>query len=122
MNNRRIPGTIEVEGREFRYVSDDGSGVFTNFNRKHDDLFFKVTSQYKIAKTGGVISENCRLETIDNELFHGLSYKGDILGWRKQIELGAKKLNLIMGEIIDDKLVLSDGRSYNLYDCKYEFY
>ncbi len=122
MENRKIPGTIKVEGREFRYISDDGSGVFTNFNRKYDDLFCKVTSQYEIAKKGGVISENCKLETLDKGIFYGLSYKGDILGWRKQIELGAKKLNLIIGEIIEDKLILSDGRNYNLSDCKCEFY
>ncbi|MDA3616283.1 hypothetical protein [Polluticaenibacter yanchengensis] len=51
-------------------------------------LFNKVITQFEepIAQSGGVISENCKLWLPTNELFHGLSYKGDIEGWREGIK------------------------------------
>ncbi len=122
--NRNIPGTIEIEGREHLYISDDGDNFFTKKDRalKKQSLFDKVTSQFELAQSGGVISENCKLWLPTEELFHGLSYKGDIVGWRKQIEKGAEKLGLLTGKIISDNIHLSDGRVYNLSDCKVEFY
>lgn len=58
----------------------------------------------------------------DGKLFHALSYKGDLNGWRKQIEKGAANLGLITGKIIDNKLILTTGENYNIEDCKIEFY
>lgn len=122
--NRHIPGTIKVEGREHLYISDDGEGFFTKSSRtiEKQSLFDKVTSLFEIAQSGGVISENCKLRLPTNELFHGLSYKGDIEGWRKQIEQGAELLGLLAGKISENNLELSDGRIYALSDCKIEFY
>lgn len=122
--NRHIPGTIKVEGREYLYISDDGEDLFTKGGRtvKGQSLFDKVNSLFKIAQSGGVISENCKLRLPTNELFHGLSYKGDIEGWRKQIEQGAEQLGLLTGEISENNIELSDGRIYALSDCKVEFY
>lgn len=122
--NRHIPGTIKVEGREYLYISDDGEDFFTKSSRtvKKQSLFDKVTSLFEIAQSGGVISENCKLRLPTNELFHGLSYKGDIEGWRKQIEQGAEQLGLLTGKISENNIELSDGRIYALSDCKIEFY
>lgn len=122
--NRHIPGTIKVEGREHLYISDDGGGFFAKSSRtiKRQSLFDKVTSLFEIAQSGGVISENCKLRLPTNELFHGLSYKGDIEGWRKQIEQGAEQLGLLTGKISENNIELSDGRIYALSDCKIEFY
>lgn len=122
--NRHIPGTIKVEGREYLYISEDGEDFFTKNSRavEKQSLFDKVTSLFEIAQSGGVISENCKLRLPTNELFHGLSYKGDIEGWRKQIEQGAELLGLLTGKISENNLELSDGRIYALSDCKIEFY
>ena len=77
---------------------------------------------FEIAQSGGVISENCKLWLPTGELFHGLSYKGDIEGWREQIKQGAEQLGLLIGKIYKNKIELLDGRSYALSDCKIEFY
>ena len=97
---------------------------FTKSSRtiEKKSLFEKVTSLFEIAQSGGVISENCKLRLPTNELFYGLSYKGDIEGWRKQIEQGAELLGLLAGKISENNLELSDGRIYALSDCKIEFY
>ncbi|RIY35240.1 hypothetical protein CKY20_11055 [Capnocytophaga canis] len=122
--DRHIPGTIEVEGREYLYISDNGEDFFTKSSRttKKQSLFDKVTSLFEIAQSGGVISENCKLKLPTDELFHGVSYKGDIEGWRKQIEQGAEQLGLLTGKILENKIELSDGRIYTLLDCQVEFY
>lgn len=116
---REIPGITPVQWREYRYVSDDGTYKFSK-----KGLFHKLTNQIDppIAKDGGAITENCKLWLPSGELFHALSYKGDIDGWRSQIELGANQLNLIVGKIIKEKIILSDGRQFNLSECKVEFY
>ncbi len=116
---REVPGMIPVEWREYRYVSDDGSEHFVK-----NGLFSRVTNCIEplIPKSGGVLSENCKLRTPDERLFHALSYKGDLDGWRKQIEKGAECLGLITGEVINEKLVLTTGEVYNVEDCYIEFY
>ncbi|MBC9931203.1 hypothetical protein [Chitinophaga qingshengii] len=118
--NRNIPGTVAVEGREHLYILDDGNDCFKKHGKQ--SLFGKVTSQCSIAQHGGVISENCKLWLPTEELFHGLSYKGDIKGWRTQIQQGAALLGLLTGRIEADNIILSDGRTYPLSACKTVFY
>ncbi len=68
------------------------------------------------------MTENCKLWLPSGELFHALSYKGDIDGWREQISNGANQLGLLTAKIVNNQFILSDGRSYHLSDCKAEFY
>ncbi len=116
--NREIPGTIAVEGREFRYISDDGLDKF------EEELFDRILNQLDvpIAQNGGVISENCKLWLPTGDLYHGLSYKGDINGWRKEIEQGAAIIGLHIGMIVNGSIKLLNGREFKLSDCKVEFY
>lgn len=118
-DEREIPGTISFEWREFRYVSDDGHEKFVG-----KGLFDKLTNKINppIPTDGGAISENCKLWLPSGELLHALSYKGDIDGWREQVEQGARQLGLFTGKIVNNKVILSDGRSYELTECKVEFY
>lgn len=99
---REIPGLHPVEWREYRYIADDGNNFFVSLNRRSKklSLFDKVTSVVEIAQSGGVISENCKIWLPTKELFHGLSYKGDIQGWRQQIEQGAEHLGLLIGKLL----------------------
>ena len=121
---REIPGLHPVEWREYRYISDDGNNFFASLKRKNkkQSLFEKVTSVVDIAQSGGVITENCKIRLPTKELFHGLSYKGDIQGWRQQIEQGAEYLGLLVGKIVENNIELSDGRCYALSECEVEFY
>ncbi|KFX02454.1 hypothetical protein KP22_18345 [Pectobacterium betavasculorum] len=116
---REIPGLTPVAWREYRYISDDGRDKFVG-----NGLFDKVTGKVEplIPKSGGAMVENCKLWLPSGELFHALSYKGDIEGWRKQIEQGAIQMGLFIGEIVGDKIVLSDGRSYEISACTFEMY
>lgn len=124
-NERKIPGMTPFEWKEFRYVSDDGNDEFLSKNDllKEKGLFEKLTEQIDppIPKAGGAFSENCRLWLPSGELFHALSYLGDIAGWRDQIEIGARQLGLLTGKILKDEIILSDGRSYPLARCTAEW-
>ena len=121
VTDRELPGTIPNEIREYRYIADDGNDYFIGKKRsKKKSLFDKVTTQFEIALSGTVITENCKLWLPTNELFHAVSYWKDIEGWRKQVEQGAKHLGLLTGKIVENKIVLSDGRAYDLQECQIE--
>jgi len=124
-SNEHIPGVIKVEGREFLYVADDGEDFFRKKKGskvKKESLFSKLTSLFFMAKEGGALTKNCKIWLPTNELFHGLSYKGDIEGWRKGITLGATHLGLLTAKIAEGNIEVSDGRVYALSDCKVELY
>ena len=124
-SNEHIPGVIKVEGREFLYIADDGEDFFRKKKGskvKKESLFSKLTSLFFMAKEGGALTENCKIWLPTNELFHGLSYKGDIEGWRKGITLGATHLGLLTAKIAEENIEISDGRVYALSDCKVELY
>ena len=117
MTERKIPGTFVDVDREYRYVSDDGENDFSK-------LFKKLTMHQNPRKAtdGGAITENCKIKLPDGSIFHGLSYRGDIEGWREDIEQQARMLSLLTAKIQDDKVEVSDGRSFSLSDCTVEFY
>lgn len=80
VDEREIPGIKPVEWRECRYVSDDG-----NDNFLRNGLFALIMDNIEppFPESGGVIIENCKIWLPSGELLHALSYKGDIVGWRK---------------------------------------
>lgn len=114
-----IPGTIPVRFREVRYVADDGEDHFVD-----NGLFLKVLEAIDppIPTSGGAITENVRLRLPTGELFHGLSYKADVEGWRAQVEGGAARLGLAVGEIVEGSIAISDGRCYPLSECDVTFF
>ena len=106
-----LPGKEEVENREYRYVQiSSGSPDKKNFISKlagaHEPL---------IPQNGGVISENFIIVTPKNDKFYGLSYSKDIIGWRSQIEKGAKILLYKIAKI-------ENGKISKLEDCLFERY
>jgi hypothetical protein len=111
-----MPGTITRVGQEIVYVSDDGRSDFSN-------LFSRLTKNIapRHAKHGGKTSQGCRLWLPDGSLFHPVGYHGDIEGWRKDIELGAQQLGLLVARIKDENIFVSDGRSFPIAKCKVEF-
>jgi len=114
---RKVPGVCETIGREFRYVSYDDSGDISV-------LFRKIVREIDppIATNGGVINERCVVELPTGERYFALSYRGDLEGWRKQIESGAAALDLLVACVRQDRLILADGTEVLLSDCKLRFY
>lgn len=115
---RIVPGTHLFEGREYRYVSNKSQVKF-------DDLFHELFNvPPKIPRNGGAVLEGCKITLPDGDIFEAVSYKGDVEGWRRQLEQGAKALNEEVARIdIDtDSIVLNDMRSFRLADCIIEFY
>jgi hypothetical protein len=113
---RRIPGTVSVDGTEFCYFSDDGKNKF--------DKQFKNLTNYTNpphAKSGGATECGCKIYLPDGLLFHAISYHGDVAGWRKDIEAGARGLNLMLATIVADNFVVAGGRMVALTDCRIEF-
>lgn len=118
MKNRIIPGLNISEFREVRYIQGN---KIKNFEKELFDQLFDSVDNPQV-KHGGVISENCKITTPDNHIFYGVSYKGDIVGWRKDFEYGAKKMSLLFAYIKDNYLIDSLDRKYLLSECKVEFY
>jgi hypothetical protein len=113
---RKIPGTSFTEGREYRYIScGDGTDIAV--------LFKKVIREVNppLATNGGAINEGCKVNLPSGECYFAVSYKGDIEGWRQQIEQGAIALGLSVAKVDQDKLLLSDGNEVFLSDCKFQF-
>lgn len=70
-----------------------------------------------IVKNGGISESRIKIITPKNDVFYGFSYKGDIEGWNRQIELSTIKLNMMYAKINHDELLLSDGTVFLLNDC-----
>lgn len=114
---RTVPGTRLVEGREFCYVS----------NRKQEkfDVLFKKIIRYAsppIPKHGGYIIEECSITLPNGDIFEAVSYRGDMEGFRRQIQQGANAFHENVARIDKDSIVLDDMRSFHLTDCRIEFH
>ena len=109
-----IPGTVPVEGSEFAYFCD-GSDEGKRF---HD---LTLHSKPLHAQRGGVCGGGCHLTLPDGSIFHAAQYHGDIEGWRKDIEEGAAEQEITLARIDGDKLVISDGRVFDLSECTAKF-
>ncbi|MOA20928.1 hypothetical protein D3C78_1414010 [compost metagenome] len=110
-----MPGVLPVDGVEIVYYQDDKrttpKKLFKSFL---DGLSFRN------AKNGGRASDSCSVLSPDGLLFRVMSYHGDLAGWRKDIEEGAKGLGLLLAKIEGDQFVISDGRSFPLSEYKIE--
>ncbi len=116
-DKRRIPGTELVEGREFRYVRHEGGAQFGLFFTK---LIWHVDPP--IPSGGGAMIEGCEITLPSGELFQAISYKGDIDGWRSQVQRGAEALKVSVARISGGSIVLGENQSFLLSDCKVRFY
>ncbi len=113
---RRIPGATVTEGREYRYVS-------CSYHADIAALFKKVIREINppLATSGGAVNEGCKVTLPSGECYFAISYKGDIEGWRQQVEQGAAALGLLVAKISQEKLVLSDDNEVLLSECKFQF-
>lgn len=111
--NHVIPGTIEVEGREFLYV-ETLSGE--EFNHILDEALTS-SPNVPIPKAGGVIEEKVRIVLDDGTSLLGVSYKGDLAGWKAKLLAYCNAKHRRHGIASHRKLSLSDGTELALDEC-----
>lgn len=113
---RRVPGTLEGESESIRYVSFDGK-------EDPSKIFRAVTRQVNppLMSGGGVVLEGCVIWLPDGTPFYCLYFHGDVAGWQKQIEQGAQELGVLSAKIDAGNIAVSDGRSFELSECKVVF-
>lgn len=112
---KNIPGSVPVEDTEFLYFEDDGKNTFSK--QLHNLVNNVVVGN---AQYGGMGEAHCKIWLPNGRLFHAIDYNGDLEGWRKDIEIGTKVNNVELAKIEGDKIVLHNGESFLLQDCKIE--
>ncbi|MCK0471167.1 hypothetical protein [Halalkalibacter sp. APA_J-10(15)] len=114
---RKVPGTTCTEEREYRYVK-------CSHNANTATLFKKLIRKVDppLATSGGAINEGCIITLPSDECYFAISYKGDIEGWRQQIEKGAANLGLSVARVSENSLVLAEGDEVLLSECAFKFY
>jgi hypothetical protein len=116
---KSIPGTSAYllgSGQNYVYFADDEVRSFRA-------QFRSLTNGADASriKRGGMTSQACRLWLPDGSLFYPVGYHGDFEGMRALIEEGARLNGVLLGQIEGDSIVVRDGRSFRLDDCKAEF-
>lgn len=115
--NRTIPGIIEVEGREFFYVETlPGEG----FDEILDEAL-AGSSDLPLPKSGGVIEEKARILLDGSTSLLGISYKGDLAGWKAKLVAYCKAKHRKWGIVSRQKVALSDGTELALGECDVVF-
>jgi hypothetical protein len=103
------------------YIADDG---LDNFMNDADGFLIKI---YSIDDTmrpirGTITTGGYRLFPPTGELFHTIYCTKDVSDWKNYVKFGAKQFGLLTAEVLDNKIILSDGRSYELSACRFETY
>jgi hypothetical protein len=114
--NRSIPGTETVEGREFIYIEASAGEGFSELV----DQAMNSRPEIPMPESGGVIEMKAFL-MIDGVSLFGLSYKGDLDGWRRKFSTYCEDVGKQFGIATEGTLVLSDGRQLALADCDVTF-
>jgi hypothetical protein len=114
---RSLPGSEEVEGREFLYVESSGN---PDLSRLVDDVFAACATP-PLPRSGGMIEELAQVVLPDKTSFLAFSYKGDLQGWKAKIQaycgVGGRKWGIVRR----GTFVTSDGNEINLADCDIQF-
>src|SRR5262245_42998325 len=86
---RAVPGADKSDDSEVRYLSFKGPTDL-------DELFHRVLNVPGVPTPshGGALARNCIIRIPNEESFFALSYSGDVDGWRRKVEDGARVLGL----------------------------
>lgn len=107
-----LPGTRSQDiGKVIYVLLQDHADSYDAF----DELFLSVSPP--IGTHGAVLVEDWLVRTPPGEIFYPLFFHGDVEGWRRQIELGAKQLGLKSARIEDDDFLVSGGPEFPLSEC-----
>jgi hypothetical protein len=115
-DSRVVPGTATVGGVEVVYFADNGSDT-------PGAQFFRLTNHVNppLFRSGGVPESGCTIRLPDGTAFHAMTYHGDLDGCCRQITKGARELGILIATISNGRLMISDGRTFELPDCKVVF-
>lgn len=102
-----IPGTQRVEGREYMYIESPEGESFHELAA----AAFAACPGLGNPSTGGLIEEHVRVEIDGGISLVGLSYKGDIDGWRKKLVEFCLEADRHYGFVENDRLLLSNGKT-----------
>lgn len=106
-----VPGAKVIPGREFRYLSFAGADP----EAWYEKVVYAVSPP--IPTDGSAMFEACTIALPSGETFFGLSYKGDLEGWRSQIDAGAKAHGLRVAQISDGSFLMDNGEVEDLSSC-----
>lgn len=116
------PDELEVPGSK---DSDCDRVLYFTVNKGKNAraLFQKILnfSNPPNAQSGGAHEGGCLITTMTAEVFCSVQFRGDLVGWRKDIELGAAAVGSELATIENGNLVTFDGRSFSLAECTIEF-
>jgi hypothetical protein len=110
-----LPGFVPVEWREHRYVEiapEVGTG------RGWLARFLEIDAP--LPSGGGCVEEGILLRTPEGAAYLGLSYRGDIPGWRRYVEEAARERGVRVARIDEAHLVDDDGHRVALDVCARE--
>lgn len=110
---RPIPGTQPVHGREYLYIEYESGDAFS--------VCFPTIAGWgdvPLPKSGGAINEAAEISIPEGSSFFGVSYKGDLDGWRRKLVRFAEDQGLRWGRIDSERLVLSSGEELPLGVCE----
>lgn len=112
--NRPTPGTLEIEGREFLYIESPLEEDYGQMG----DLAFSVSKDTPLPSSGGALEEGVRIHLGDGTSFIGLSYKGDIEGWRTKFITFCKRTGRAYASIKNNQFVVSTGATFPLKELE----
>src|SRR5579872_5439968 len=102
MSHDTIPGMIDVQGREFFYLELRDKEVF----RTLIDQALAANSEVPMPNAGGIIEEKVRILLNGGKSLLGISYKGDLAGWKGKL--------VAYCEATDRKWGIASGRKLTL--------
>lgn len=114
---RPIPGTVQVDGREFFYIESEVGEDFHALTGKAIEL----NGDNELPRSGGVIEEKVRIRISDETVLSGISYKGDVLTWRRILVNFATTDQREYGISDNGILTLSSGQKIELSSCDVSF-
>jgi hypothetical protein len=114
---RSIPGTQDVRDREFMYIESPANETFHQLA----DSVSAVRPEIAKPSSGGAGEEKIRIKLKDGTSLMGISYKGDIEGWRRRFVGFCVVSARNYGSIREGRLFLSDSSSPLLEELEINF-
>lgn len=112
--SRSVPGFGEIEeGREFLYVEVRGRETF----RRLIDGAMASNPHIPPPRSGGTLEEKAHLRLPDGSSFLGLSYIGDLAGWREKIVTFCQETQRRWAAPCNESIAVSDGSKIALASC-----
>ena len=114
---RPIPGTQNIKGREFMYIESAAAETFHQLVNSIPSFCPSIA----IPRSGGAGEEKVRIKLKEGITLMGISYKGDIEGWRARFVGFCEASGRKYGFIKENRLSLSDGSSSMIEELEISF-